>query len=109
MMSLKDSLIHYAQAGMQNAHSVSVATGEVVQSQKFAHGSAIATIFTGIATALEKIDVSIGSIASLFGILLTITLIIINIRKDRREDALHQRKMRHLDHIMSGDESGDPK
>lgn len=81
-MSLKDYVVSFA-------HSASSMTVEAVQSQKVAHGAAIATTGTGIATAGGWIATNIGTVASFFGILLTITLMVINYKKNQRAKELH--------------------
>jgi len=92
-MNAKDSAIQYAQ-------TVASAGLEIAQNPKVAHGSAIATFFTGLGTALEKIDLNIGVVASSFGVLLTITLIVINIRKDRRDTEKHNLEKQRLLQII---------
>ena len=88
-MSLKDSIMHYA-------HGMGSIAVEAAQNPKIAHGSALATIGTGSATVASWIPANIGTIASLFGMILTATLFVVNIRKEKRDAELFELEKERL-------------
>lgn len=67
---------------MQNFY---VAAGEIVRAPKTAVTTATATSGTGLATILDLIPDEIGKLASLVGVILSLMLIYVHIRKLRIE------------------------
>ncbi len=88
-MSLKDLIMDYV-------HGMGSVAVESAQNPKIAHGSALATIGTGSATVARWIPANIGTIASLFGIFLTATLIYVNIKKAKRDAELFELEKERL-------------
>ena len=64
-----------------------------IQSPKVAAAVSTATTASGVGTWFDWIDRDIGTIASIFGIILSLVLIIIHIRKDSRDKKIHDLKV----------------
>lgn len=60
-------------------------TMDAVTSAKTAGGVAVATVSTGAGSWLDVIPDDIGKLAALVGMALSFTLIVVHIRRDRRE------------------------
>ena len=74
-----------------------------IQNQKVAAAVSTATTASGFGTWMEWIDRDIGTIASIFGIILSLVLIVIHIKKDSRDKKIHTLKIelmiKQLDNI----------
>lgn len=69
---------------------------QIAQSGKIAAGTSAATTGSGFATWLEWIPSDIGKLATLIGISLSIVLIFTHVKKHKRDEEEHKKRMEYL-------------